>query len=79
MKKNLRPWGKLELALAYTDGTMSDRAALNWLNEELNHYPSAPSRYCWISGIMRNNSKFYFIKPLNKKKGPSSDGPFSLY
>ena len=35
----LRPYGKTELALAYTRGNMSPRSALNWLNRELSLYP----------------------------------------
>ncbi|MBQ6068259.1 MAG: DUF4248 domain-containing protein [Bacteroidales bacterium] len=35
----LRPYGKTELALAYTHGSMSARSALNWLNRELRLYP----------------------------------------
>ncbi len=35
----LRPYGKTELALAYTRGNMSPRSALNWLNRELTQYP----------------------------------------
>lgn len=35
----IRPYGKSELALAYTRGNMSQRSALNWLNRELTLYP----------------------------------------
>ena len=35
----LRPYGKTELAMAYTHGNMSARSALNWLNRELTLYP----------------------------------------
>ena len=35
----LRPYGKTELALAYTRDSMSPRNALNWLNRELKLYP----------------------------------------
>lgn len=35
----LRPYGKSELALAYTHGNMSARSALNWFNNELKLYP----------------------------------------
>ena len=35
----IRPYGKGELALAYTHGNMSGRAALNWFNNELKLYP----------------------------------------
>lgn len=38
-KKINRPWGKTELALAYCDNTMSQRAARNWLMEELRCAP----------------------------------------
>ena len=34
-----RPYGKAELAMAYTQGTMSERSALNWLNREIKLYP----------------------------------------
>lgn len=34
-----RPYGKTELAMAYTRGSMSPRSALNWLNRELTLYP----------------------------------------
>lgn len=34
-----RPYGKGELALAYTHGSMSARSALNWFNRELTLYP----------------------------------------
>lgn len=41
MKKEFvfRPYGKSELAMAYTQGEMSERAALNWLNREISLYP----------------------------------------
>lgn len=35
----IRPYGKTELALAYTHGSMSERSALNWFNCELTLYP----------------------------------------
>ena len=35
----IRPYGKTELALAYTHGNMSGRSALNWFNHELTLYP----------------------------------------
>jgi len=35
----IRPYGKTELAQAYTHGSMSARCSLNWLNRELNNYP----------------------------------------
>lgn len=35
----LRPYGKTELAMAYTRGNMAPRNALNWLNRELKLYP----------------------------------------
>lgn len=40
----LRPYGKSELALAYTRGNMSTRSALNWLNRELTQYPGLMER-----------------------------------
>lgn len=38
-KNSIRPWGKTELALAYTQGFMSEHSALNWFNTELSNYP----------------------------------------
>lgn len=35
----IRPYGKSELAMAYTRGLMSPRASLNWLNREIQQYP----------------------------------------
>lgn len=40
----LRPYGKSELALAYTQGRLSERAALNWLHTEIEHYPGLSDR-----------------------------------
>lgn len=40
----IRPYGKTELALAYTRGNMSPRSALNWLNRELTLYPGLMQR-----------------------------------
>ena len=39
-----RPYGKAELAMAYTQGTMSVRSALNWLNREIKLYPGLQER-----------------------------------
>lgn len=35
----IRPYGKRELAMAYTRGTMSAHASLNWLNNEIALFP----------------------------------------
>ncbi len=43
-KYPVRPYGKSELALAYTQGSMSERAALNWLHNEIEHYPGLSER-----------------------------------
>lgn len=53
----VRPWGKLELALAYTDGTMSDRAALNWLSYELDCNPGLMDELVRL-GYKRRNKRF---------------------
>lgn len=39
-----RPYGKAELAMAYTQGEMSERSALNWLNREIELYPGLRER-----------------------------------
>ena len=40
----IRPYGKTELALAYTHGVMSPRSSLNWFNRELAQYPGLLDR-----------------------------------
>lgn len=40
----LRPYGKTELALAYTRGYMSPRSALSWLHTELRKSPGLMER-----------------------------------
>lgn len=35
----IRPYGKGELAMAYTRGQMSQKASLNWLNREIEQFP----------------------------------------
>ena len=35
----IRPYGKGELAMAYTHGQMSQKASLNWLNREIEQFP----------------------------------------
>lgn len=40
----LRPYGKTELALAYTGGYMSARSALAWLHTELRKSPGLMER-----------------------------------
>ena len=39
-----RPYGKAELAMAYTQGEMSERSALNWLNREIKQNPEMRER-----------------------------------
>ena len=40
----IRPYGKTELALAYTHGVMSPRSSLNWFNREIAQYPGVLDR-----------------------------------
>ena len=40
----IRPYGKTELALAYTHGVMSPRSSLNWFNREIAQYPGLLDR-----------------------------------
>ena len=40
----IRPYGKTELALAYTHGVMSPRSSLNWFNREIAQYPGLHDR-----------------------------------
>lgn len=40
----LRPYGKTELALAYTHNQMSPRSARNWLNSEIDSNPVLSNR-----------------------------------
>ena len=40
----IRPYGKTELALAYTHGAMSPRSSLNWFNREIAQYPGLLDR-----------------------------------
>lgn len=35
----IRPYGKSELAMLYVKNSMTPRAALNWLNQEIALYP----------------------------------------
>lgn len=37
-----RPYGKSELAMAYIRSSVSQRAALNWLNREISLFPGLP-------------------------------------
>ena len=39
-----RTYGKTELAMAYAQGDMSERTALNWLNREIKQYPGLLER-----------------------------------
>ena len=40
----IRPYGKTELALAYTHGVMSPRSSLTWFNREIAQYPGLLDR-----------------------------------
>ena len=56
-QKNNRPWGKTELALAYTAGSCSPRMALNWLNDEIRKYPGLMAELQRL-GYRQRNKRF---------------------
>ncbi len=50
----IRPYGKGELAMAYTHGQMSQKASLNWLNREIEQFPGLLDDLTYV-GYRRGN------------------------
>ena len=58
----IRPYGKGELAMAYTRGQMSQRASLNWLNREIEQFPGLLEDLTYVG--YRNGNRLISIAQL---------------